>query len=375
MLGSIVRAIALHRPHSLERVAADRRLLGEHHSRRSVEDRVRHVARLCARRLGVADHRLEHLGCGDHGLSPLERVEDDPLLEERHDLDADLDAQVAAGDHDRVRLLEDRGQRVDRLRLLDLGDHVGVDAGLLDQLLEVADVGGRAHERERDEVDAEPECELEVVRVLSSQGRNRHRNARNVHALVRGDGPADDDCAACASRLDGLDAKPDEPVVDQDVVAGLEHLADHRRQDGQLSVHASVLASRDDDLVAVGEQHRRLELADAELRAPGGRRSARPAGPTSSCAFRTMRAYSACCSCVPCEKLRRAPSIPACASAITRSSVAHDGPSVTTIFVRRGTAVAICVSVARAGSTVRSSSSRPRPRSRTRRGDPGLTTS
>ncbi len=95
--------------------------------------------------------------------------------------------------------------------------------------------------------------------------------------------------------------------------------------------------------------------------------------PTSSCAFRTMRAYSACCSCVPCEKLRRAPSIPACASAITRSSVAHDGPSVTTIFVRRGTAVAICVSVARAGSTVRSSSSRPRPKSRTRRGDPGLT--
>ena len=98
-----------------------------------------------------------------------------------------------------------------------------------------------------------------------SQGRNGHRDARNVHALVRADGPADDDGATCASRLDGIDAKPDEPVVDQDVVAGLEHLADHRRQDGQLSVHASVLASRDDDLVAVGEQHRRLELADAEL--------------------------------------------------------------------------------------------------------------
>ena len=40
---------------------------------------------------------------------------------------------------------------------------------------------------------------------------------------------ADDDGAARAAALDALDAKPDEAVVDEDVVPGLEHGAEHRR--------------------------------------------------------------------------------------------------------------------------------------------------
>ena len=51
---------------------------------RAVEHRVRDVARLGARRLGVVDHRLEHLRRGDHRLPALERRADDPLLEQRH---------------------------------------------------------------------------------------------------------------------------------------------------------------------------------------------------------------------------------------------------------------------------------------------------
>ena len=54
MLGSIVRAIRSIVRDRLERVLADRRLPGEHQRGRAVEDRVRDVARLGARRLGVA---------------------------------------------------------------------------------------------------------------------------------------------------------------------------------------------------------------------------------------------------------------------------------------------------------------------------------
>ena len=36
--------------------------------------------------------------------------------------------------------------------------------------------------------------------------------------------------------VDLVDAQPDEPVVDQHVVAGLQHVADHRRRDRQLAV-------------------------------------------------------------------------------------------------------------------------------------------
>ena len=69
----------------LDRILADRRLAGEHHRGGAVEDRVRDVARLGARRLGGVDHRLEHLRRGDHRLPALERLEDDPLLQQRHE--------------------------------------------------------------------------------------------------------------------------------------------------------------------------------------------------------------------------------------------------------------------------------------------------
>jgi len=56
----------VHRRHRLDRVFADGRLAGEHQGRRAVEDRVGHVARLGPRRLGLVDHRLEHLRRRDH---------------------------------------------------------------------------------------------------------------------------------------------------------------------------------------------------------------------------------------------------------------------------------------------------------------------
>ena len=71
-----------------------------------------------------------------------------------------------------------------------------------DELLQLADVRGRPDERQRDEVDAEPERELEVVQVLLGERRDRDATPGQVHALVRGDLAADDDAAAGAAALD-----------------------------------------------------------------------------------------------------------------------------------------------------------------------------
>ena len=176
-------------------------------------------------------HRLEHLRGRDDRLSALERRENDPLLQERHQGHADLDAEVAAGDHHRVGLVEDRVERVDGLGLLDLRDHARVRPCLLDQRTQVADVGGGADEGERDEVDAELERQLEVIHVLARDGRDRNRDARQVDPFVRGDDATGEHRAARAALLDRLDPQPDEPVVDQHLVPRLEHLADHRRAD------------------------------------------------------------------------------------------------------------------------------------------------
>ena len=118
---------------------------------------------------------------------------------------------------------------IDGLRLLDLGDHVRGRAGLLDQILEVPHVGRRAHERERHEIDVERQRELEVVHVLPRQRGNRHRDAGNVHALVGADDAAGEHGALDAAALDALDPQAHESVVDQHLVARLEHLSDHPR--------------------------------------------------------------------------------------------------------------------------------------------------
>jgi hypothetical protein len=215
----------------------------------------------------VENHRLEHLRRGDHGLPALQRPRDDPLLQERNERRADLDAEVAARNHDRVGLDEHVVECVDRLRLLDLRDHVRMRARLLDQRLQVPHVGGGTHERERDVVHAEIERELEVVDVLARQRGDRNRDARQVHALVRGHGPADEDAAARTAALDLLDAQPDVAVVDQHLVPGSQHLGDDGRGDRQLAVLGwNAVGADDRDLRAPLEIDRSGELAHADLR-------------------------------------------------------------------------------------------------------------
>ncbi len=75
-------------------------------------------------------------------------------MDERHERGADLDPEVAPGDHGRIRLGEDGVERIDRLGLLDLRNHARRRAGSIDQRAQISDIGRRADERERDEVDA-----------------------------------------------------------------------------------------------------------------------------------------------------------------------------------------------------------------------------
>ena len=56
----------VHHLDRLDRELADRGLAREHDRGGAVEDRVRDVGRLGAGGLGLMDHRLEHLGGGDH---------------------------------------------------------------------------------------------------------------------------------------------------------------------------------------------------------------------------------------------------------------------------------------------------------------------
>ena len=83
---------------------------------------------------------------------------------------------------------------------------------------------------------------------------------------MRADDAAGEHGALGAATPDALDAEADQTVVDQHLVARLQHLADHRRQHGQLAV-ARALVAGDDHLVAARQRHRIRKVADPELRA------------------------------------------------------------------------------------------------------------
>ncbi len=140
-----------HRAHDRCRVVSDRRLAGQHHRVRAVEDRVRHIAHLgtCGRRR--RDHRLEHLGGGDHRNAGLDAVPDDAFLEVRDVLDRAVDAEVATSDHHDVGGGDDLVQMVDRRTGLHLRDDLG---SIADHGSNLVDVAGRPHERHGDELDS-----------------------------------------------------------------------------------------------------------------------------------------------------------------------------------------------------------------------------
>ena len=127
----------------LDREGAGGRFGRQHHRVAALEDGGGDVGHLGAGRHRRGDHRFEHLGGDDHRLAGAAAGAGDLLLDAGHALQRHLDAEVAAGDHQRVGVLDDRRQALDRLRLLDLGEDAGAAAGELAHLGEVLRRAGR----------------------------------------------------------------------------------------------------------------------------------------------------------------------------------------------------------------------------------------
>ncbi len=275
VLLGLVRDRGLHL-HGLHRVLAGRRLAREHHGVGAVVDGVRDVRDLGARGARVADHRVEHLRRGDDGLVGRVALGDDGLLHVRHELGRDLDAEVAAGDHDAVRRLEDVIEVLDAERALDLGEDAHVLAAVL--VAELADLAhGRAvaDEGGRDVVDALLEAEEDVLAVALRDGGQADVHVGNVHALVLADLTGVVHHAVHVLAVDVLHLELDDAVVDQDLGAGLDLMGQVHVIEGDVARGAEEVLRRgrggDDDLVAGGDGDllMTLEQARADLGALG----------------------------------------------------------------------------------------------------------
>ena len=189
---------------------------------------------------------------------------DDPLLQRRHRLRRQFDAEVAARHHHAVARLDDLFEPLDRRRLLDLGEQGRLAA---DQLARFPQIVGSLHEAERDPVDALIDCEGQVATVLRGQCRHRHHHIGNVEALVVAQGATDLDIGDDALVVMLDHAQHQFAVVEQQARAGF-----HRFEDFLVrQLDAARVARR---LVAVEYEHRiglefdasLGELADAQFR-------------------------------------------------------------------------------------------------------------
>ena len=245
-----------------------------------------------------------------------------------HLLDRQLDAEVAAGDHDpAARRLDDLLRPLGGLRLLDLRDQRDVGAALRTR----ASTGSRSDGlRTNETASRSMSCSNAKSTQGSSEAPVAGRSvvcARQVHPLVGGDAASGLDLADRPRRRHRDDPQPDSAVREVDRVALVHRLREavplHR--EAARRCPASRWSLREHaPRAGVAGPPRRPRLAEAELRA--GQVAEDPdLRPISSLIARIRRTFSACSSGVPWEKLSRKTSTPASIS--SRSTSGDCGPA------------------------------------------------
>jgi hypothetical protein len=255
----------VHGLHRLDRVAARRRFGREHDRVGALVDGGGDVRDLGPRRHRRGDHGFQHLRRHDHRLGGGACLAHQAFLDRGNVLHRQLDAEIAARDHDPVGQIEDLVEDLQRRGLLDLGQDRRAAARKVARL---DHVGGPLHEAQRQPVDAEAAGEFQIGPVLGRERGDGQFHIGDVHALAVRDGAADNDGAIGMVAPAILDPEPDLAVIDQ--------------QHGARGQHGEDLGMRQADAVRVAllgvevqpERHAFLEIggaggedSDAQLRA------------------------------------------------------------------------------------------------------------
>src|SRR4029077_15165034 len=133
-------------------------------------------------------HAIEHLRGDDYRPLIALTNADDSLLFDRHLGHVDLDAQIAAGDHDRVGGLDYFVEPIEGFALFDLGDDAGLGAARSQNIFECPHFVWSPHETEADEIDAGLGRPDRMLVVGNADGRHAQLGARQIDALAAANG-------------------------------------------------------------------------------------------------------------------------------------------------------------------------------------------
>lgn len=125
----------------------------------------------------------------DDVLARIDGLAHDVLLREDYLFNGELHAEVPAGDHDAVGVLDDLVDVLNGLVVLDLADEVDVGPVLgvllLEVLAQLGEVGPVPREGYGDVVDLVLDAELDyIVLVVSADGRKGDLDSGQAHVLL-----------------------------------------------------------------------------------------------------------------------------------------------------------------------------------------------
>ena len=182
---------------------------------------------------------------------------DQLLLDGGQLLVGDLDAHVAAADHDALAFPADVLDVVDAGLVLDLGDQADAAAPIgLEELVHVDEILPDGDERAGDVVDVVLDAKEHILLVLLAQVDLLEHLVREAHALAVGQLAAVDDGAVDVVALDVVHDERQQAVVEQHAVAGVEVVD----QTGVVDRHARLVA-----FDVVHRQRKRLALFEHDL--------------------------------------------------------------------------------------------------------------
>ena len=209
-----------HRSERFYRIFPGRRLPGQHDRACPLVDRIGHIRRLGTGRPRVLHHGVQHLRGSDHLLSRIINFCDDLLLDDRHVLQRDLHAHIAAGDHDPVRCLDNAVNIVDSLLVLYLRDDIDLLPAILAQELpDLFHIIRCPRKRSRDKVKALLDAEQDILPVLFTDKRHADIISRKVDPFSVRNRTAVLYDTVHILPFDAHDLKADQAVIYKDTVA------------------------------------------------------------------------------------------------------------------------------------------------------------
>jgi hypothetical protein len=208
---------------SFDRKGAGGRFAREHHAIRAVKDGIGNIRGLGPGRQTRGRHGLQHLSRSDDGFGAQIGAVHDVLLNEGDPLNGHLHAEIAAGNHDPVRRIQNFIKPLQGAGALNLCDEKGLVTQAARRIPQGMDIGGALNKGLADRIHILRKGEFKTLVIALGECADAEINAGHVQPFARAQLAAHLDHASHFAVFDFRDLQLDVAVIQRKRVAALHH--------------------------------------------------------------------------------------------------------------------------------------------------------